>query len=281
MQYIDIQKLIKQGQVQSAEKALLEKSFREKQTKIHQKTVQKLQTKINQLRKKLVKQNIQKCKNYLKENKLENAYQLIMDLENIDSSNKKISKLKKSIVKKINKSLQKESHDLIKKSKSKIDELISSNKEQEALEVTFKLNNLPDTIRKNLETQTRRKIIDHKLETNSKKLKNTPSPQKYDFIKNLYDLETTYPRIQKKLLKTRKELANHSKIQKSNLLQQLIQETKVLFNQKEFTKAKENSKRILSIDPSNNKGIKYYKKSEHCYYTDSYKKAYKILQSKT
>jgi hypothetical protein len=280
MQYLEIQKLIKQGQIKTAEKSLSEKSFREQQSSIHKKTIKKLQKKTQQLRKNFVKQNISKCKKYLHSNQLENAYQLILDLENIDSTNPKISKLKNKIVKTINKTLHHQSQDLLKQSQKEIQQLISQNQAQKALEITFKLNNLPETIRKNLELQTRRDIIDHKLKNNSKKLKNTPAPQKYDFIKNLYDLEPTYPQIQKKLLKARKELSNHSKIQKSNLLNQLTQETKILFNKKEFTKAKENSKRILSIDPNNRKGIKYYKKSEHCYYNDSYKKAYQILQSK-
>ncbi len=281
MNYIEIQKLIKKGDIKKAQQELKDKPFSQTQTSIYRKTEKLLSKKIQNLRKKFVQQSIKKCKDYLKEGELDKAYHLILDLENIDSSNSKIQRLKTKIITSINRSLRDSAKTLFKKSQIEIENLIKSNQPQKALEVTYQLTQLPETLRKQLEIETKRKIIDNKLKSNKKSLSKTPAPQKYDFIKNLFDLEPTYPKIQKILISCKEELREYSKHQKKNLLEELTRETKILFNKKEYSKAKENAKRILSIDPTNSKGIKYYKKSEHCYYNDSYSKAYQILQSKT
>lgn len=280
MDYIAINELIKAGQIKKAKQALVNASYQEKKSSQYKKSISLLNKQTSKLRKKFVKANIQKIKGYLKSHELESAYNLINDLENIDSSNPKVLKLKGKVVSKLNKKLQQSSKTIIESSKREINKLIKENKDQEALELTYSLVKLPKSLRKQVEQETRRKIIDNKISNNKSILKKTPSPQKYDFIKNLYDLEPNYPDIQKLLLKARGDLDKYSKIQKTNLINNLTQETKILFNKKQFKKAKQNAKRILSIYPTNSRAIKYYKKADDCYYNDSYKKAYKILQSK-
>jgi hypothetical protein len=280
MDYISIQELIKAGNIKTAKQSLANASYQEKKTKQYSNLINLLEKQTSRLRKKFVKTNIKKIKGYIKNQELESAYNLINDLENIDSTNTKVIKLKSKIISKLNKKLQVSSKTLIDSSRREINKLIKENKDQEALELTYALVKLPTSLRKQVEQETRRKIIDNKILNNKIKLRKTPSPQKYDFIKNLYDLEPNYPYIQKLLLKSKKDLDKYSKIQKINLIDNLTQETKILFNKKQFNKAKVNAKRILSIDPDNSKGIKYYKKADDCYYKDSYKKAYKILQSK-
>lgn len=281
MDLIAVQTYIKNGDLKSAKELLSQANFKDKQSKQYLKTLKLYESKTKQMRKVFVDKSITKINNYIKEKNYEQAYHLIQDLENIDSTNSKVIKLKSKIITKLNQKLQSSAKSLLDSSKKEINQLLKSDQDQKALELTFNLTSLPDSLRKDLELETKRKIIDKKLRKNKSSLKKTPAPQKYDFIKNLYDLEPNYPKIQELLLESRNELNRYSKIQKTNILRNLYQETKILFNKRQYEKTKQNAKRILSIDPTNNKAIRYYKKADHCYYTDSYEKAYKILQSKT
>lgn len=281
MDFLKIQTLIKHNDLKTAKELISQATYRDKQSKQFQKIQKLYNLKATELRRVFVKNNINKVNSYLKHNQYNEAYHLITDLENIDSNNRTIQNLKAKVISKLNKQLQSTSKKLLETSQKEISKLIQNNQDQEALDLTYNLQSLPDTLRKQLEIETKRKIIDKKLQSNKSSLKNTPTPQKYDFIKNLYDLEPNYPKIQKLLLDVRNELQSYSKVQKKNLIKDLELETKILFNKKQYQKTKETTKRILSIDPNNNKAIKYYKKADHCYYTDSYDKAYKILQSKT
>lgn len=280
MIFIEIQKLIQDNKLKEAEAALRDCSYEQKQTSTYNKLEKSLQQKLTKFRQKLVKQYISKCKAYLKQGELTECYNLIQDLVRIDSNNNKVIKLKSKIIHKINKQLKSDSQQKYSETKNQVNQLIQNNQLQEALNLIFSIQNLPKPLINELEIQTKRKIIDQKLKLNNYKLNSTPAPQKYDFIKNLFDLENTYPKIQKKLIQTSQELKNYSKKQKKIIIKELLNETKVLIAQKKYLKAKNTATKILKIQTENLAATKLYKKSINLYHTDSFTQAYKILKSK-
>jgi hypothetical protein len=281
MNYLEINQLIKSGKIQQAQQELDSKSFQDKQSKQHNKSLQFLQVKTEKIRRDFVNKSIKKAKKYIKQSQLSSAYELILDLERINPGNSKVQKLKHKVVKQINSKLSNSAKSTYQKAQKQITTLVENNNSQQALQLVYSLQELPETLRKNLETETKRKVIDHKLKTNKKSLNHTPTPQKYDFIKNLFELEPTYKKIQKQLLTTREELRSYSKQQKKILLKEMTREMKILFNKKQYLKAKNKAEKILQIDSDNKQALKFYRKSDYNYYSDNYKKAYKILQSKT
>lgn len=280
MTLIEIQNLIQNNQLKQAQKMLEECTYEEKQSPQFDKLNNSLHKKLTKVRQSLVIQYIKKCKEYLKHNQLNEAYQLLQDLVRIDPNNAKVINLKNTVVAKINKQLAKDSQLKIKQVKQQTEALIKQNKTQEALDLVYQINNIPKPLLEELEIQTKRVIIDFKLKTNKNKLKATPTPQKYDFIKKLFDLENTYPAIQKELLKTSQELQHYSKTQKKVFIKELINQSKILLNQKKFIKAKQTAVKVLKIQPTNKQATKLYKQAINKYHTDSFIQAYKILKSK-
>ena len=280
MIFLEIDELIKNNQLKEAQQKLESCNYEQKNSSMYSKLEKKLQTKLSKVRKAFVKKYIHKCYEHLKNDQLSESYSIIQDLSRIDSTNSEVIKLKTKVINQINKKLKQEVKTKITELNQQIKQLIDNNQSQEALNLIYQNQNLPQPIFQEIEIATKRQIIDHKLKNNKSKLKTTPTPQKYDFIKKLFDLENTYPKIQKQLLQVTTELKSYSKKQKENFIKELIHQTKVLLAQKKFIKAKNTAVKVLKIQPENKQATKLYKKSINLYHLDSYTQAYKILKSK-
>jgi hypothetical protein len=160
---------------------------------------------------------------------------------------------------------------------------LANNQFQESIsfiEKTLK-NNPSNALISKLLIETKRKIIDIKLKKNTKSLASTNIPKIYDFIKSLYDYESTYPRIHKMLLNYHYKLKEYYKNQKIIFEKDSERQIKVLFNNKEYNKTLQTCKELLRTTTYNKTAIKYHKKALSKIEGQNFENAYKLLNLET
>jgi tetratricopeptide (TPR) repeat protein len=126
--------------------------------------------------------------------------------------------------------------------------------------------------------ETKRQIIDCKLKVNKKSLKQLDIPKVYDFIKSLYDLEPTYPKIQKLLIQKHNTLKEYFKNKKLAFQQDSVRQIKVLYNTKEFKKCIQACDELIRTNTYDATAFKYKKKAQQALVGRNFTVAYQKLE---
>lgn len=130
--------------------------------------------------------------------------------------------------------------------------------------------------------ETKRQIIDIKLNSNNKAFHNLDTPKLYDFIKSLYEYEPTYPKIQKLLIKYHSLLKAYFANKKIVFEKDAERQIKVLYNQKQFQKCLQICNELLRTTIFNSTAVKYKKKATSAIILNNFEVAYsKLNQAST
>jgi len=148
----------------------------------------------------------------------------------------------------------------------------------EFLEKTIASSKDPDPAYKQLVIDVKRTIIDEKLKTNAKYLKSSEIPKVYEFLKNLYDFEPSFPKIQKMLIEQHKKLDQYYKNKKFVFEKDSERQIKILFNTKEFEKCIQTCDELLRTTFFNKTAIKYRAKAEKGLIDENFKTAYQKIK---
>jgi len=211
--------------------------------------------------------------------------QLIPKLKKLQTYAPGYSKLDKFVLKFYNeyeKTVQKKQGGEIKQLQQQLDQLISENNGKKAiLDIeTYAVKHQDNPVFQKMVIETKRKVIDQKLKNNQRALKRLNAPSKFEFLKKLYQIDITYPVIQKELYKAKKELESYDKKQKKVYLREAKIQLKILYNQKKYPECIQACKELLKVFPNNKSAVKFFEKATSRQIQQNYLMAYaKITQS--
>jgi hypothetical protein len=103
-------------------------------------------------------------------------------------------------------------------------------------------------------------------------------PKVYEFLKNLYDFEPSFPKIQKMLIEQHKKLDQYYKNKKFVFEKDSERQIKILFNTKEFEKCIQTCDELLRTTFFNKTAIKYRAKAEEGLIDQNFKTAYQKIK---
>ena len=251
------------------------------------KEAQELKT---QLQQKAYDKNIQlvdaKLKEYKELFKDKKYKQLIPKLQKLQAYAPGYSKLDKFVLacfKEYEKGLNKSGDTQIKTLLTKIDKLITSGQGNKAILAAQKaaLEKKSNALYQKVVIDTKRNLINYKLKKNKKGLKKLNAPSRYEFLKKLYIIDKSYPKIQEIMFKAKKDLENYDSKQKKVYLKESKMQIKVLFNSKKYFETMSASKQLLNSFPNNSYAKKYYKKAKKSQIQQNYLVAYSKLTNQT
>ena len=227
----------------------------------------------------------QKLREYEELFKNKQYKELIPKLKKLQSYAPGYSTLDKFIVKvykEYEKSLKNQNNDVLTSLENQINSLIDKGEGQNAilLSQNAALKDSSNPLLQKLVSKTKRRVIDIKLLKNKKALKRLNAPSRFEFLKKLYQIDVTYPKIQVELYKAKKDLESYDKKQKKVYLREAKIQLKVLYNQKKYPECIQASKELLKVFPNNKYAIKYFEKAKNRQIQQNYIMAYaKITQT--
>ncbi len=278
----DIKILIKEEKFAQANKMLDQILLRESQNQEALKLKRELQNLAYNKNLQLVDQKLAEYQDLFTAKKYA---QLIPKLKKLQTYAPGYSKLDKFVLKVYNeyeKTVHKNKGSEIKQLQQKLDQLISQNNGKQAiLDIeTYAVKHQDNPVFQKMVIETKRKVIDKKLKNNKKALKRLNAPSKFEFLKKLYQIDITYPVIQKELYKAKKELESYDKKQKKVYLREAKIQLKILYNQKKYPECIQACKELLKVFPNNKSAVKYFEKATSRQIQQNYLMAYaKITQS--
>ena len=278
----DIQILIKEQKYSQANQMLDQILLRESQNQDALKLKRELQNLAYQKNLQLVDQKLREYEELFKNKQYK---ELIPKLKKLQSYAPGYSTLDKFIVKvykEYEKSLKNQNNDVLTSLENQINNLIDNGEEQNAilLSQNAALKDSSNPLLQKLVSKTKRRVIDIKLLKNKKALKRLNAPSKFEFLKKLYQIDVTYPKIQVELYKAKKDLESYDKKQKKVYLREAKIQLKVLYNQKKYPECIQASKELLKVFPNNKYAIKYFEKAKNRQIQQNYLMAYaKITQT--
>lgn len=277
----DIKILIKEEKFTQANKMLDQVLLREAQNQEALKLKRELQNLAYNKNIQLVDQKLLDYQKLYSEKKYRQLIPKLKKLQTYAPGYSKLDKFILKVYKEYEKTIQKKQGGAIKTLQNSIDNHIAKNNGKQAiLEIeNHAIKHQENPVFQKMVLETKRKVIDNKLIRNKKALKKLNAPSKFEFLKKLYQIDITYPRIQKELYKAKKELEMYDKKHKKVYLREAKVQLKIMYNQKKYPECIQASKELLKVFPNNKIAVKYFEKARNRQVQQNYLMAYaKITQ---
>ena len=278
----DIKILIKEEKFTQANKMLNQVLLRESQNQEALKLKRELQNLAYNKNIQLVDQKILDYQQLYLEKKYTQLIPKLKKLQTYAPGYSKLDKFVLKVYKEYEKTVQDKQGGTIKTLQNSSDNHIAKNDGKQAiLEIeNYAIKHQENPVFQKMVLETKRKVIDNKLIRNKKALKKLNAPSKFEFLKKLYQIDITYPRIQKELYKAKKELEIYDKKHKKVYLREAKIQLKIMYNQKKYPECIQACKELLKVFPNNKVAIKYFEKARDRQIQQNYLMAYaKITQS--
>jgi len=275
----DINILIKEEKYGQANKMLDQILLREPQNQDALKLKRNLQGLAYQKNLKLVDQKLEEYQALYKAKKYPELLQKLKKLQTYAPGYSKLDKFILKVFQEYEKQSHSQSAGTIKQLQVEIKQLIDSKQGNKAILLAEQtaIKHQDNPAYQKIVMDTKRAVIDNKLKINKKALKRLNAPSKFEFLKKLYMLDVSYPRIQQELYKAKKELESYDKKQKRVYLREAKIQIKVLLNQKKYPECSQACKELLKVFPNNSYAVKYFEKARDKQIQQNYLIAYSKL----
>ncbi len=244
---------------------------------------------LNKIKREILSNNLKKIDEAImrvehlwKEKKYKELLNAYLEIKKFAPDYEKLEQLNKKAYNLYTKQLEKENEDQFLNIKQTVITNIQNKQYKQALEFlehTISASKDPNPAFKQLVTEVKRTIIDDKLKSNSKYLNSSDIPKIFEFLKNLYDFDPTYPKIQKLLVDSQKKLIDYYKNKKVVFEKDSERQIKILFNTNEYKKCLQSCNELLRSTIYNKIGIKYKQKAEKAIINDNFKTAYQKIKT--
>ena len=277
----DIKILIKEEKYGQANKMLDQILLRESQNQEALKLKRELQSLAYKKNLQLVDQKIQEYQELFKQKKFKELLQKLKKLQTYAPGYSKLDKFVLQVYHEYEKVSHNKSADTISELTKKLTELVNSKQGGQAIKLAQEhaLKHSDNPAYQKVVIDTKRKVIDFKLKANKKALKKLNAPSKFEFLKKLYLLDITYPKIQQELYSAKKDLESYDKKQKKVYQREAQIQIKILLNQKKYPECMQACKELLKVFPNHRYATKFFEKARNKQIQQNYLIAYSKLTS--
>lgn len=243
------------------------------------KLLQKVKTEILKANITKIEEAIKRFDHLWKQKKYPELLQAYLEIQKFAPDYKPLQKKIEKVYKILQKSSQNEYLNQFNEINQIVKVKISNNELLESIkfvEHAF-IKNPNNPLIKKLVLDTKRKVIDIKLNQNKSSIKGNNIPKIYDFIKSLYELEPTYEKIQKMLIKYHSLLKKYYENQKYVFEKDAMLQIKVLYNKNEYQKCLQACNELIRTTVYNKFAFKYKKKAEQGIINENFATSYQKL----